>query len=308
MRILVSGTSGLVGTALVPALTANGHEVVRLVRSQTVSTPHTVLWNPLAGEIDKYALTGMQAVIHLAGENIAAGRWTNARKERIRSSRVKGTRLLCETLAGMAHRPEVLLCASATGFYGDRGDEMLDEESTFGTGFLAEVCREWEAATEPVRQVGMRVVHLRFGVILSPQGGALGKMLLPFRLGLGGRIGSGRQFMSWITLDDAVNALLHALAHANLQGPVNVVTANPVTNHEFTKTLAHVLWRPAIFPMPAFAARLAFGEMANELLLASTRVLPKRLQGTGFVFSFPELDGALRHLLAKPETVPGKAA
>ena len=212
---------------------------------------------------------------------------------------MEGTRAVAERLAAREHKPRVLVCASAIGFYGDRGDEVLDETAAMGMGFLADVCRDWEEATEPARAAGIRVVHLRFGVILSPAGGALGKMLTPFRLGAGGRLGGGSQFMSWISVDDAAGAILHAIARDDLAGPVNMVSPAPVTNLEFTKTLGRVLRRPTILPMPAFAARLAFGEMADELLLSSTRVVPRRLQETGFVFRDPTLEAALRRLLGR---------
>ncbi len=299
MKVLISGASGLVGSALVPFLAAGGHEVGRLVRSPSAAATDRIFWDAASGQVDLGAWTGSDAVVHLAGENIAAGRWTSARKERIRASRVGGTGQLCLALAGWSPRPKVFVCASAIGIYGDRGDEVLDETSPSGQGFLAEVCRDWEAAAEPARQAGVRVVHLRFGVILSPLGGALAKMLLPFRLGLGGRLGSGRQYLSWIALDDAVRAIHHALLREEVQGPVNVVAPNPASNRQFTRTLARVLWRPAFFPMPAWVARLAFGEMANELLLASTRVMPRRLQETGFRFDHPDLEEALRHLLGQ---------
>jgi uncharacterized protein (TIGR01777 family) len=241
----------------------------------------------------------MEAVVHLAGENIASGRWTAARKARIRSSRVMGTRTLCETLARLSQPPKVLVSASAIGYYGDRGAEPLWENSAFGTGFLAEVCRAWEEATQPAVQKGIRVVLLRIGIVLSPAGGALAKMLIPFQLGLGGVIGSGNQYMSWIALDDVAGVIAHALVTDTLQGPVNAVAPYPVTNREFTKTLGRVLRRPTVFPLPGFAARLAFGEMADALLLASTRVEPKRLLATQYVFRYPELEDALRHLLGK---------
>jgi uncharacterized protein len=300
MNVLISGSTGLVGTSLIPLLTTGGHEAIRLVRSKSRSpSKEMVHWDPESGHIDPEGLEGLDAVVHLAGENIAGGRWTSARKSRILDSRVKGTRLLCESLARAARPPKVVVCASAIGFYGDRGDEELTESSASGTGFLAEVCREWEAAAEPARAKGIRVVHLRFGVILSPAGGALAKMLLPFKMGVGGIVGSGRQYMSWITLDDAVETILHALATDALSGPVNVVAPNPVTNREFTKTLGRVLSRPTIFPMPAFAARLAFGEMADELLLASARVLPNRLRDTAYRFRHEHLEPGLRHILGR---------
>ncbi len=297
MKVLVSGSSGLVGSALVPFLTTGGHEVVRLVRSDPGEAE--VRWDPEAGSVDTAGLEGLDAVVHLAGENIAAGRWTEEKKQRIRDSRVEGTRLLCETLAGLEQPPRALVCASAMGYYGDRGDEVLTEESDPGSGFLPEVCREWEAAAGPAAEAGIRVVNLRFGIILSPEGGALAKMLFPFRMGAGGRLGSGDQYMSWISLDDAVGAIHHALATETLEGPVNGVGPQPVTNAEYTKTLGRVLVRPTIFPMPAFAARLAFGEMADALLLSSARLEPARLQATGYAFQHPELEGALKHLLGK---------
>jgi hypothetical protein len=249
---------------------------------------------------DLSRLEGVDAVVHLAGENIAAGRWTAARKEEIRRSRVEGTRRLSESLARLSRRPKVLVSASAIGFYGNRGDEILKEDSAPGSDFLAQVCRDWEAATDPASRAGIRVVHLRSGVILSPAGGALKKMLLPFKMGAGGRIGSGAQFMSWIAIDDTIGAIHHAIVTEPLQGPMNGVAPTPVRNAEFTRTLGRVLSRPAIAPMPAFAARLAFGEMANALLLASQRVMPTRLQASGYKFRYPELEGALRHLLGRP--------
>jgi hypothetical protein len=295
MQIAVSGSSGLVGSALLPFLTAGGHRVTRLVRR--VAAGDDVAWDIAQGVEDPSRLEGVDAVVHLAGENIAAGRWTAARKEEIRRSRVEGTRRLCESLAKLSHRPKALVSASAVGFYGNRGEEMLREDSAPGSDFLAQVCQAWEAATVPAARAGIRVVHLRFGMILSPAGGALKKMLLPFKMGAGGRIGSGAQFMSWIAIDDAIGAIHHAIVTESLQGPVNAVAPAPVSNAEFTRTLARVLSRPAIAPMPAFAARLAFGEMADALLLASQRVLPTRLQASGYKFRYPELEGALRHLL-----------
>jgi hypothetical protein len=238
-------------------------------------------------------------VVHLAGENIASGRWTSRRKAEIRRSRVEGTRRLCESLARLARPPKVLVSASAIGFYGDRRDEILREDTPPGTDFLAGVCREWEAATEAASRAGVRVVQVRFGVILSPAGGALKQMLLPFKLGMGGRIGNGAQFMSWITLDDAVGATNHALITGSLVGPVNAVAPAPVTNSEFTRTLARVLRRPALAPIPAFAARLAFGELADALLLSSARVIPTKLEGSGYRFRHPELESALKHLLGR---------
>jgi uncharacterized protein (TIGR01777 family) len=237
--------------------------------------------------------------VHLAGENVAAGRWNDARKLRIRSSRVDGTRMLAAALAQMERPPRALITASAVGYYGDRGDAWMDERSAPGTGFLAEVCRAWEAATEPARSAGIRVAHLRFGVVLSAAGGALKRMLLPFKLGAGGVLGSGDQYMSWISIDDAVGAIVHAVAERSIAGPVNAVAPAPVTNREFTQALGRVLRRPTVFPMPAFAARLAFGEMADEMLLASTRVRPSRLEETGYRFEHTSVEQALRHVLGR---------
>ena len=297
MRILVSGSTGLIGAALVAALKEAGHEVVRLVRRPVQEQSSEVYWNPAQGEIDHEALKEVQAAVHLAGENIASRRWTAEQKERIRVSRVAGTRVLCSALAERADPPDVLVCASAVGYYGHRGDEVLDESSPPGEGFLAEVCREWEAACDPARQKGIRVVNSRTGVVLSSRGGALPRMLTPFKLGLGGRVGSGKQYWSWIAIDDVVGALVHAISTETLAGPMNVTSPNPVTNQEFTAVLGRVLQRPTLFPLPAFAARLAMGEMADELLLASARVLPRRLQESGYSFQYPELESALRHVL-----------
>jgi uncharacterized protein len=300
MKILISGASGLVGRALVPHLTKGGHQVVRLVRARPAAGEAAVFWDPDTGTLDPAALEGFDTVIHLSGESIASGRWTEAKKARIRDSRVKSTALLAGRIERLSRPPGVLLCASAIGYYGDRGDEVLKEDSPRGKDFLAGVCQAWEAASDPAARIGVRVVRHRFGVILSPNGGALAKMLLPFKLGLGGRIGDGRQSMSWITIDDVVGAIDHALATKLLRGPVNTVGPNPVTNAEFTATLGRVLHRPTIFPMPAFAARLAFGEMADALLLSSQRVVPERLMTSGYRFRYPDLEAALRHLLARP--------
>jgi uncharacterized protein (TIGR01777 family) len=242
-------------------------------------------------------LEGHDAAVHLAGDPIAEGRWTDEKKRRIRESRVQGTTLLAETLARLAAPPRTLLTASAVGYYGDRGEELLNETSTAGADFLSDVCRVWEASADAAKAAGIRVVRLRFGVVLDGAGGALAKMLTPFKLGAGGKIGSGKQYMSWIALDDAIGAILHALAHAELEGAVNVVAPRAVTNAEFTKTLGGVLGRPTIFAVPAFAARLAFGEMADAALLASQRAEPAQLKATSYGFKYPELEGALRHAL-----------
>jgi uncharacterized protein (TIGR01777 family) len=298
MRIVVTGSSGLVGSALLPLLTTGGHSVTRLVRRSRDGGP-SVRWDPVLGTIDQEGLEGHDAFVHLAGESISSGRWNARVKKLIRDSRLNGTKLLCDAINRLQKPPKTLVCASAIGFYGDRGEEVLDERFAAGEGFLADVCKDWEAITESVRPRGIRVVNLRFGVVLSPAGGALAKMLTPFKLGLGGVIGSGRQYMSWIAIDDVVGAILHAITDEALNGPVNAVAPNPVTNREFTKTLGRVLRRPTIFPVPAPVARLALGEMADELLLASTRVVPRRLQETGYAFRFSDLELALRHVLGR---------
>jgi hypothetical protein len=294
MNVLVTGSSGLIGSALVSSLQSGGHTVRLLVRTKASARA----WFPEDGRLDSVVLEGNDAVVHLAGESIA-GRWSDAKKERIRNSRLKGTKLLCENLARQTKPPPVLICASAIGYYGNRGDEVLREDSKPGSDFLANLCCEWEAATKSAADTGIRVVNARFGVVLSTKGGALAKMLLPFRLCAGGIIGDGRQYWSWVALDDAVAAIQFALANEAIRGPVNVVAPNPVTNRDFTKTLGRVLGRPTIFPMPAFAARLAFGEMADALLLPSQRVEPTKLQAAKFQFRFPELEGALGHMLGR---------
>jgi len=292
----MSGASGLLGTAIGRALEANGAVVTRLVRAGSRSE-NQIGWGP--GK--PLTLTSsLDAVIHLAGESVV-GRWTTAKKARIRDSRVLGARTLAVAVARMETKPQVMVAASAIGYYGDRGDEVLNEESTSGTGFLAEVCREWEVAAGPVQQAGVRVVHIRTGVVLSKHGGALGQMLLPYRLGLGGRLGSGRQWWSWIHIDDVVGAVQHALSHTEVRGPVNLVSPNPVTNAEFTVALGKALSRPTILPAPAFALRLALGEMADEALLASQRVQPERLLASGYEFRFRELSTALANILDRQE-------
>ena len=298
MRILVSGSSGLVGSALIPSLTAAGHDVVRLVRSKSANrSKELASWDPAKGQIDVSGLSDIDAVVHLAGESIASGRWNAERKARIRDSRIQGTRLLAETLAKLPAPPKVFVCASAIGFYGDRGDEVLSESSSPGTGFLADVCREWETACDPLQRSGTRVVNLRFGVVLSRQGGALKQMLLPFQMGAGGILGNGKQYMSVVSLKDAVGVIEFVLGNSGVAGPVNVVCPQPVTNYEYTKSLGKVLHRPTIFPVPGFAARLAFGEMADALLLSSSRVVPDRLLAAGYQFRDPTVEAALRSAL-----------
>lgn len=297
MHIAITGSHGLVGSELVSVVTTDGQRVTRIVRGR----PGTgeVAWDPAAREFDAAGLEGIDAMVHLAGESIAARRWDEAQKKRIQDSRIDGTQLLCEALGRMTKPPKVLVSASAIGFYGHRGDEVLDESCPAGSGFLAEVAQAWEAATQPAADAGIRVVNLRFGVILSPRGGALAKMLTPFKLGVGGIVGNGRQYWSWISIDDTVGAVHHAIITDSLSGPVNTVAPNAVTNREFTKTLGRVLGRPTLVPMPAIAARLALGEMANELLLASTRVVPKRLVESGYEFRHAALEEALRHVLRR---------
>jgi hypothetical protein len=296
MRVAVTGSSGLVGSALVPSLRASGHAVLRLVR-RAPETPDEVRWEPDAGAIDASALEGVDAIVHLAGENIAEGRWTESRKARLRSSRVGPTRLLADALAGLKRKPRVLVSSSAVGYYGSRGDVWMTETDAPSDGFLARLSVEWEKATEPAAAAGIRVVSLRTGIVLSPSGGPLGKMLLPFKVGLGGVLGPGTQYMSWIALDDLLGVTHHVMDRPDIAGPVNAVAPAPATNTEFTKALGRVLGRPAVARVPAFALRLAFGEMADAALLASTRVKPERLLATGYRFRFPELEGALRHVL-----------
>jgi uncharacterized protein len=296
MEVLMSGATGLIGSALTPELEGRGHRVRRLTR--TPRSEGDIGWDPEAGTIDGY-LAGTEAVVHLAGESIAEGRWTEQKKRRILESRQKGTRLLAEKVAELSEPPSVMVSASATGYYGDRGNELLTEESEPGSLFLSEVCREWEAAADPAREAGVRVVHPRFGIVLSTEGGALGTTLPIFKLGGGGKIGSGRQYWSWVSLDDVIGAIVHAIDTDDLSGPVNVVTPDPPTNAEYTKVLGHVLGRPTILTVPAPAARLGLGEIADELLLVSARVEPVRLQETGYPFRHLGLEGALRYLLGR---------
>ena len=306
LRVAVTGATGLVGAALVSALREAGHRVDRLTRRAPAPGSTDVQWDPARGRLDPRALEGVDAVVHLAGEPIAALRWTPAVKARIRESRVDGTRLLAETLARLPRPPRVLVSTSAVGYYGDRGDAALTEESPPGAGFLADVCRAWEAAADPARAAGIRVVHPRVGVVLAGQGGALPRIALPFRLGAGGVIGSGRQYWSWIELGDLVRVLELCLALDALAGPVNAVAPAPATNRELTHVMGRVLGRPTLVPLPAIAVRLLLGEMGQALLLDSARVLPRRLERAGFRFRHPELEGALRAALA-PSTRPEEA-
>jgi uncharacterized protein (TIGR01777 family) len=299
MKVLISGSHGLVGTALIKSLAAKGHEVVRLVRYSPTSEAE-IEWSPDRYSIALSRIEGFDAVVNLAGESIAEGRWTDEKKKRIRESRVKGTKLLGDALANLTDSPKTFVCASAIGYYGNRGDEILTEASPPGDDFLAKVCREWEEATALATEKGIRVVNARFGVILDQAGGALAKMLPPFRLGVGGKIGDGKQWMSWITLADVIGGLEFALTHDSLRGPVNFVAPSPVTNAEFTKTLGKALSRSTLFPIPAFGVRLLFGEMGEALLLGGQRVAPKELLDAQYQFQYPQLETALARVL-QPE-------
>lgn len=299
MKIVVSGSTGLIGTPLLQALARRGHEVVPLVRRRPAAGEHALAWDPERGTIDRAGLEGVDAVIHLAGENVF-GRWSPAKKQRIHDSRVTGTRLLCDALAGLRARPAALLAASAIGYYGDRGDETLNEQSAAGEDFLAHVARDWEAATGAAARAGIRVVNMRIGVVLTTRGGALAKMLPAFRIGLGGPIGSGNQYVSWIALDDIVNAMLYLLDNVRFVGPVNLTAPAPVKNRDFAKTLGKVLGRPAVVTVPAFALRMAFGTEGAAMLTSGQRVQPARLLSSGFGFACRELEPALRALLANP--------
>lgn len=298
MKVVVTGSHGLIGSALVPALVARGDQVQRLVRQQP--GPDDITWDPVAGELDPATLAGADAVVHLAGVGIADKRWTADQRQAVLSSRTRPTTLLANRLASVEDGPRVLLSASAVGWYGDRGDEVLTEQSSAGTGFLADVCQAWEAATAPAESAGLRVVHLRTGIVQSPAGGALGRQLPLFKLGLGAKLGSGRQWTSWISIDDEVEAILHALDCVELTGALNLTAPAPVTNAGYTTTLARVLGRPGLLRAPGFALDLAFGrELAREALLGGQRVLPSRLDETGYQWQSPDLEQALRHLLGR---------
>jgi len=302
-RILISGASGLIGTALRHFLTTGGHQVDTLVRHLPRQSKGEIVWDPLAGKIDSDALEGVDAVIHLSGESLSAGRWTADRKKRFEESRVKSTDLLARTLAGLKKRPEVLVSASAIGMYGDRGDEPLTEASPPGTGFLPDLCQKWENAARPAAEAGIRVVHPRIGIVMSARGGALATMLPPFKLGGGGVIGSGNQYMSWISLDDLIAVIHEAIFNPQLSGPVNATAPNPVTNRQFTKTLGSVLHRPTFLPLPAPVVKLVFAEMGERLLLEGAKVFPARLEEIGFSFLHPTLEEALRSELGR-QTIP----
>ncbi|HEY6442571.1 MAG TPA: TIGR01777 family oxidoreductase [Candidatus Acidoferrales bacterium] len=299
MKILISGASGLVGKALARKLQEDGHTIARLVRPGGKSSPEDIFWDPMAATVDAPAMEGFDAVIHLSGASIAEARWNPERKAVLRSSRIDSTRVLVDTLSGLKQKPRVFLCASATGYYGNRGDELLTESSEGGTDFLALLARDWEAEARRAELAGIRTVRLRFGVILSADGGALPRMLAPFKYGVGGRLGSGNQWMSWIALEDVMEIMFSAIASSQFSGPVNVVAPNPVRNSEFTRIAAAALHRPAIFSAPAFALRIALGQMADPLLLSSQRAIPERLLAIGYKFRFANLDSSLKNALER---------
>lgn len=301
MKVLITGSSGLIGSALIGSFSVHGHECIPLLRSNSAQVGPS--WDPEHGAMDLANVTDIDAVVHLAGDNIAEGRWNDRKKASILNSRVRGTKLLSEFFAESKHRPRVIVSASAVGVYANRGEELVDESSALGHGFLADTGKEWEGATAAASDAGIRVVNARFGIVLSTKGGALKKMLLPFRMGLGGVIGSGKQYMSWVSIDDVVEMIQYVIMNESMEGAVNFVSPNAVTNREFTKTLGRVLHRPTILTMPAFAARLALGEMADELLLASTRVGPRKLTESGYHFRHSSLIDALEHLLKDPHGI-----
>jgi len=294
MRILITGASGLIGTALQRSFDEIGHELLLASRKEAKDSQH-IQWDVEKGFSELERLEGIDAVVHLAGESVFGLSWSDAKKKAIRDSRVDGTRSVVEAISRLKARPNVLVAASAIGFYGDRGDEEMTESSAAGDTFLAEVSKEWESEARRAEDAGIRTVLLRTGIILSKDGGALGTMLLPFKLGIGGVVGSGKQWMSWISIDDHIRVINYAIEYENVRGAVNSVSPNPVTNGEFTKTLGEVLYRPTILPLPSFAVNMVFGEMGDALLLASTRVVPKRLEDAGFEFKYPELKTAIEH-------------
>jgi hypothetical protein len=296
LKIAVTGSTGLVGKRITAELEAAGHQVVKLVR-RVRNSENEFSWNPETDKIDAKAFEGVDAVIHLAGENIASKRWSSEQKMKIKQSRVNGTKLISGTLATLDNPPRVLVSASAIGFYGNRGAEILTEESKSGEGFLAAVCRDWEDATRSAESKGLRVVHARLGVVLSKEGGALKMMLPPFLMGAGGPLGNGKQYMSWIDLDDAAKAFIYLATESQVSGPVNLVAPTPETNADFTKKLAKVIHRPAFFPVPEMGVKVLFGEMGEELLLSSNRVSAAKLVNSGFKFTYPDLESALKHEL-----------
>lgn len=295
MKVLITGSSGLIGTALIKKLTQSGHEVAGLLRTRhDVNHP---FWDIEKGVVDLGSFGAPDVVVNFAGENLIDSRWSKAKKDRILNSRIKATRLLVDYLLKAEHKPALLISGSALGFYGNRGDEILDENSPPGTNFSAQLCQQWEAAAEPAKQAGIRVVYSRTGIVLSPAGGALKKMLLPFKLGLGGVLGNGRQYVSWVCIDDMVAMLEFIMSHDAISGPVNMVSPEAVTNYQLTKALGKTLHRPTIFPMPGFVAGILFGEMADELLLSSARLKPAKMLAAGYQFQYAELSAALEHVL-----------
>ncbi len=294
MNFLVSGASGLIGKEITSFLVEQGHKVIPLQRK---SPSEQAYWNLESGIIKIDQNLRIDIIIHLAGENIAEGRWNKEKKERIKNSRVEGTKLISEYFSKVNHKPELFISASAIGFYGNRGEEELLEKSKKGTGFLSDVCQQWEMATEKASQTGIRVANIRLGMVLSSKGGALTSILPPFKMGFGGIIGNGRQYVSWVTIQDVVGSINHIIENTDIEGPINIVSPNPVTNYNFTKTLGKTLKRPTFFPLPAFLAKLLLGEMAQELLLSSTKVIPGKLQKTDYIFKNPTLENAFPHLI-----------
>lgn len=296
MKILISGSTGLVGSELSQVLIAKGYDVVRLVRQKKLISADSIFWDPDHGVLDANEIRGVDVVINLSGENVAARRWSEAQKKKILDSRINATRTIVKAITSLPQPPKVLINASAVGYYGDRGLEICSETTSKGSGFLADVCVQWEKAAAPAAKKGIRTVFLRTGVVLSPNGGALAKMLPPFKLGLGGNLGSGKQYMSWVAIEDVVLAIIFIMEHPQMEGPVNIVAPNPVTNGELTKSLGKVLYRPTVLPAPAFVLRLLLGkEMANDFLLSSTRASPVQLLNAGYRFKYPELEQALKH-------------
>ena len=298
-KILISGSTGLIGQALSSYLSTGGHQVVRLVRNSNLNDEGTIFWDPLNHIIDSESLEGFDYVIHLAGENVGESRWTKKKKARISDSRINSTKFLAESLSNLKCPPKALLCASATGYYGDAGNDLLNEQSPNGTGFLAQVVDEWERSTRSATDQGIRVVNLRFGVVINPMGGALKKLLMPFKLGFGGKIGHGKQYMSWISLDDAICAIHHLMINSTVEGPINIASPNTVTNKEFTKQLGTSLRKPTVATIPAFIIKIMFGQMGKETILASTRVDSTKLSQSGYAYIFPRIEEALEHYLGK---------
>ena len=299
MKILVSGSSGLIGKELVKSLENDGNEVILLVRNNINKEEKNIYWNYETQEIETEKLESLDVVIHLAGENLSTGKWTKEKKQKIFDSRVSGSKFLCETLSSLNNPPKVFISASAVGYYGDRNDEILTEESEQGKGFLADVCKKWEDASESLLKTDTKVINARFGIILSKNGGLISKVIFQFYMGFGGKIGSGKQYMSWIMLDDVINAIKHCISNSEIKGAVNFVSPNPITNLEFTKTLGILFGKMTIFTLPKFAVKMAFGEMGNELLLSSTRAIPENLIKTGFKFKCKYFENALRYVLTR---------